>query len=368
MKTSTSGWFWIAAMALVLLLPASPAGAWGPATHLELGMAVLKDLACLAPAIGLLIRRYPLDFLYGNLAADITVGKDLAPYALHCHNWQVARTILELAEEDSTRAFAWGYLAHLAADVVAHNYFVPFKMVQHYHRRRTAHTLWELQVDTWVSEETWSKARTLSTRAFKEHDRHLKRIIVGPLFSFPVNKQIFNSFIMANRMLRYRRAVRAVMRQDLLLEMSDVDEIRRLSLGRMRSLLSYGLEAPELSADPTGHRNLLVARQLHHLLYRRHREGMGVDPEQIERLRKLFRDSVDSTLELPPLDEIVGMPSEKQAGGAKRRWHVPRLSQRKRGGSNAGTKARAVLKSLKRAVKRGPVKAWSRTRRKKKSR
>lgn len=35
---------------------------------------------------------------------------------------------MERAREAPLQAFAWGYLAHLAADVVAHNHFVPLQL------------------------------------------------------------------------------------------------------------------------------------------------------------------------------------------------------------------------------------------------
>ena len=104
---------------LFVLLPAD-AWAWGPAAHLDFGLHLLRDLTLVAPAVAGLLRRFADDFLYGNLAADITIGKNFSPYYLHCHNWQVGLSVLDLAEDDATRSFAWGYLAHLAADIVLH--------------------------------------------------------------------------------------------------------------------------------------------------------------------------------------------------------------------------------------------------------
>lgn len=338
---------------LLVLVGEHPARAWGLATHLDFGLQALKDPLLLAPVVATLLRRFPLDFLYGTLAPDITVGKNLSPYALHCHNWRVARSVLELAERDNLRAFAWGYLAHLAADIVAHNYFVPFKMVQHFHRRRAAHAYWEIRFDTWVGEETWQVARTLSTRAFKEHDEHLRNIIVGPLFSFPVNKQIFNSLMLANRLLRRKRALRAVQRNaSMVLDAGEVEECRRLSLERMRALLRDGPEAEILQADPTGHRNLLIARQLHRYLQRRHRQGRHLDRRLVERLyRPLFRASLDVGVVLPAAGELLrafeqepfallgdGAGRSARQGGAgkllllldraRRRWKKPRARRR----------------------------------------
>jgi hypothetical protein len=46
-----------------LALTAEPAAAWGPATHVALGQAVLGSLYILPPAIRLILERHPLHFL-----------------------------------------------------------------------------------------------------------------------------------------------------------------------------------------------------------------------------------------------------------------------------------------------------------------
>ena len=62
----------------VLFLP-SVAFAWGPLTHIYLGNEILA-LGSLIPAGVLeIIRRYRKDFIYGNIMADIVVGKKYLP-------------------------------------------------------------------------------------------------------------------------------------------------------------------------------------------------------------------------------------------------------------------------------------------------
>ena len=54
-----------------------------------------------------------------------SIAKKYAAAGRHCHSWPVGFEILDRARDEPLRAFSLGYLAHLAADVVAHNYFVP---------------------------------------------------------------------------------------------------------------------------------------------------------------------------------------------------------------------------------------------------
>ena len=98
--------------------------AWGGGIHLQLGAQLLADPGLLSGPVSALLAAHPLDFLYGCLAPDITVGKKYTHYLLNCHRWGIGRTLLKNAETDRQRACAYGYLCHLAADTVAHNYYV----------------------------------------------------------------------------------------------------------------------------------------------------------------------------------------------------------------------------------------------------
>lgn len=328
-----------AAVCLLLLVP-SPAFAWGPATHLDFSLAVLRDLALLSPAMAALLGRFRDDFLYGSLAADITIGKNLSPYRLHCHNWQVAQPVLDLAPNDAARAFAWGYLSHLAADVVAHNYFVPYKMVEYYQRRGAAHTYWELRFDAQIPRAVWEEGRRLSTRAFTAHDRYLRRMMIGPLFSFPVNKGIFNGVVQLSRLARWRRMVEFhARRTPRVLTGEEFAEARSLSLRRVFDLLILGPEAEVLEGDPTGHRNLLIAAELRQKLRTLRRQGRLLEPDQLGPIfRPLFREAIESKLLLPALTELidpasVDRPDRAPRGllaGARESSRSPRLRERLR--------------------------------------
>jgi len=65
------------------------AHAWTPGTHIYLGESVLANLRLLPPAVADLLRAFPFDFLYGNIAADSSIAKRYAPVGRHCHFWHV---------------------------------------------------------------------------------------------------------------------------------------------------------------------------------------------------------------------------------------------------------------------------------------
>src|SRR5207248_1314490 len=67
-----------AALGLLVVLWPSHAWAWGPLAHLEFSGGALESLDLLSPAMRLLLSNFSSEFLYGSLAADIIVGKNLA--------------------------------------------------------------------------------------------------------------------------------------------------------------------------------------------------------------------------------------------------------------------------------------------------
>ena len=119
----------LAVLLVVIALP-QDAFAWGAGIHLHLGTVALTNLNLLRPAVAAIISAYPNDFLYGCIAADITIGKKFTHYLLHCHRWNMGMKILEEAGPEPQKACAYGYLSHLAADTVAHNYYVPMKTME----------------------------------------------------------------------------------------------------------------------------------------------------------------------------------------------------------------------------------------------
>ncbi len=133
---------------LALVLFPGVAHAWTPGTHIFLGESVLANLHQLPAAVTDLLRAFPYDFLYGNIAADTSIAKKYAPVGRHCHAWHVGQEIFDLAPTDPLRAFGLGYLSHLAADAVAHNFFVPRQLVLTSSTAALGHSYWESRFET----------------------------------------------------------------------------------------------------------------------------------------------------------------------------------------------------------------------------
>jgi len=302
-------WFWmLSAAAIVLLVPAAAWG-WGPFTHLLLARSVVTQPALLPPEIAQLITVFAVDYIYGNLAADFVIAKNLATNVMHAHNWRNGLKLLHGASTPGERAFALGYLSHLAADNVSHNYFVPFKLVQSFADNFSKHTYWEARFD--------GKSRALLTgmdlqlirQRFPENDALHARHIQGTLFDFPINRFLFRGIFRLQSMKRWQHLVELLARHSTLpLADEERHEQIELSLRAIRSFL-HGLEqSPELSVDPRGSRAIAEARRLRlelrrllraSLLGTRHLATVG------ELVRPSFRRAVQGTLVLPRISTLL---------------------------------------------------------------
>jgi hypothetical protein len=296
-----------AAVALVLFWPAH-AYAWGPLAHLEFGEGALANLSLVPAAVRDLLSHCNSEFLYGTLAADMIVGKNLAPYVVHCHNWNVGFQVLDQADSDEERAFAYGFLAHLGADTVAHNYFVPYKTVEAYGRRRCGHAYWELRYEQRLSPDLWKTCRRVSQRAYRRHDAFLRGAIAdSAVLPFALSKRMFEGLLFSARLKRWQQ-MSALMagRRNMPLADEEVAEMRELAVGQIVDVLAHGRAAHCVTADPTGLRNLRLATDMRRRLRRARDRGLTPEraAETLARVRPAFRDAIHGPLHLPHLDEL----------------------------------------------------------------
>jgi hypothetical protein len=183
------------AVLLALVLTPAVAHAWTPGTHIFLGEAIMRSLPLLPGGIAELLAAYPYDFLYGSIAADTSIAKKYAAAGRHCHSWNVGFEIHDNAESEALRAFALGYLAHLAADSVAHNYFVPHQLTITSSTAALGHSYWESRFDMHIGERFSRTAKQLILRDHSHSDEHLDRILSPTIFSTPTNRRIFRGMV-----------------------------------------------------------------------------------------------------------------------------------------------------------------------------
>lgn len=271
--------------------------AWGGGIHLQLGANVLANPGLLPAGLAALLSAHPRDFLYGCIAADIIVGKKFTHYLLHCHRWGIGLKVLKKAENDSQRACAYGYLCHLAADTIAHNYYVPYKMIRSFATVTMKHAYWEMRFETFVDKEIWELAKDVCHTNQQANDKLLRSVLSPTIFSFGTNKRIFNSIMLLSRLEKWQKVMLTLSQNSRYqLSESDRDEYLMLTGAAVFDFMKNPGDSKLLQADPTGEKALAAADALRkslRLLYKNGRMTKAEGFEQVEKLRVTLRNSLD---------------------------------------------------------------------------
>jgi hypothetical protein len=263
--------------AVLLLLPA-PAHAFGPATHVFLGSTLLDMLHLLPPALAELLRAHPQSFLYGSMAADISFAKKYVPAGRHCHFWHVGEEILEVAGNDRLRAVAYGYLSHLAADTIAHNFFVPRQLLLTSSTKALGHGYWEHRLDAQLGEPYGSLARqVVMDYDHSEADNLFDSVLSGTIFSFETNRRIFRGMIRMQDNDRWKAVFDRVLQKSRWdLTTDTIDSYMSRGFDYVVDYLLRRRESLPAQLDPTGDFNLQLAKKVRRLTLREGVQGSGV--------------------------------------------------------------------------------------------
>jgi hypothetical protein len=253
----------VAALVIIALTPAD-ALAWAPGTHILLGEAVLRAADVLLPTgLAALLRAHPYDFLYGSIAADTSFAKRYARVGRHCHHWPVGDEILGRARDERLQAFGYGYLAHLAADVVAHNHFVPHQLAISGAAAGIGHSYWESRFEHHTGERWPRRAREVIELDHGQSDAHLDRILSPTLFSTPTNRRIFRGMVRVNDLESWQRIVTLMAaRSRVSLRDAMVAQHLDLAFVYVVDLLAGGMAATPRKFDPAGDESLREAKRL----------------------------------------------------------------------------------------------------------
>jgi len=247
--------------ALLALFPAH-LFAWTPGTHIYLGQSVLANLGVLPGAVGDFIRAFPFDFLYGNIAADSSIAKKYAPVGRHCHSWLVGQEIYDKARSDALRAFGLGYLCHLAADTIAHNFFVPRQLVLTSSTTGFGHSYWESRMETHLGGRFATTAKEVILLDHRPADTHLDQILAPTIFSVKTNRRLFRGMVHLTESQGWQRAFRIASehsRWDL--PNADVEQYMAVSFDVVMEMLAEADSAAR-RLDPSGQEPLRTAKAM----------------------------------------------------------------------------------------------------------
>ncbi len=286
--------FWIVIL-LAAFAVVDPVFAWGPATHVGLGGTVLQNIGLLPAAIGALLSKHAIAYLYGNIAADIVFAKRLSRVRQFCHHWSTAFNVLGSAQSEHTQAFAYGYLSHLAADTVAHGKFVPRIIQFSGVSINTGHLYWELRADAMQNPQSWTQLRSILSADHDEHHHVLSPHMSDTLLSYGTNRFLFNRLNALTLNRGFRRSVSIMDRWSRwTLPSAMMSGYHSESVDRIISVLSDGDRSPVVREDPNG---TLALRRLRD--ERRERRGTGIMPSRTREVTPSSSDEIATSARRP---------------------------------------------------------------------
>jgi len=254
------------------------AWAWGVGIHIAQGEFILNNLKLFLPTIRELLQIYSLDFLYGCISADIFIGKGSRRRDDHCHNWSIGQKMLSVARTPFEKAFAYGYLSHLAADTLAHNFYIPNQLYMTSTTRKFGHLYWEYRSDVFTEKKHWDLAKDVINSHHSRDDAFITQTVPTRILSFKTKKRIYKATIHIYDLEQWHQTVN-------LISHNSRWEVRREYVEFLKKLSFYlaidFLRNPEtavcLNYDPIGSENIRLAKKRRRLV----RKLNGKSPKDI---------------------------------------------------------------------------------------
>jgi len=229
--------------------------AWGPGNHLEFAHRTYRGRRRLLDrATATLLREERDAFFYGNIAADIINFKGYGGHWNHCHRWTIVADMRAACETAAEEAFVYGYLAHLAADTIAHNHFVPYHLARYARSRGLGHVYWEMRADAFVPETRWGTVTRLKgNRELEALDQLVNRAVPKKALSMRANKLLFNHVLLISERDRWRRGIdRLHALSQAPLEKGFLEIFRSAAVARIRLSFKEGGVEQLAHLDTTG--------------------------------------------------------------------------------------------------------------------
>lgn len=277
----------------VFFCAAEPAWAWGPAVHIGLGSTVLGQLGLLPAAVAALLGKHAIAYLYGNIAADVVFAKRLSRVKQSCHHWSTGFRLVDSAQSEPARAFAYGYLSHLAADTVAHGKYVPHQILVSNSAVNFGHLYWELRADATMEAPTWRTLESVIRQNHAEHHALLAEHMRDTFLSYAANRRLFDVMNALAIRRTFRRSMDVVSRcSRWYLSPALMEGYRQECVDRIHSILTDGSDSALLHEDPNG-TSALMGVYVHRREARRlERRGVSARIRRLEASRALAPQTV----------------------------------------------------------------------------
>ena len=245
--------------------------AWGAGIHIMEGSYVLNHLNLILPWIAEPLRAFPYDYLYGCISADIFIGKGSRRRDDHCHNWSIAMKMLEAADSPSHFSFVYGYLSHLCADIIAHNFYIPNQLYLTSSTKKLGHIYWEYRSDAYIEKKYWKLANRIISGENVENDEFMQNFFKSKMISFQKKKKLYVRTIKLCDLEQWQDMVVLISRNSRWdLSREYILSLYRHSLNLIFDFLNHLDNSVCLNYDPVGSDNIRIAKRKRYVIKRAH--------------------------------------------------------------------------------------------------
>ena len=227
---------------------------WGPGIHLHIADMLLEKCEGVLKNIEFL-KKYRNYFLYGSVAPDITLGKKyIREIEKHCHSWNTGFALLNNSKNDEERAVAYGYLVHLASDIIAHNYYIPKEMLASRGLRGIVHTVLELKADSILFKDTKELLEEVLSVDFSKENEFIKSNISEAVLPFGINRKIFEYSLKGSKSHYFHGALKKVTSYEkwIIDKRKILEEYYETSYALAFDILKNGADSIAVKYDPNG--------------------------------------------------------------------------------------------------------------------
>lgn len=240
---------------LILIVPTS-AFAWGFETHLNIGTTILESTSIQ------IIKSNPAYFLCGNIFPDLfNLFRDFSSFkkSLPTHSWQTVSKLFNNAESEHERAFAYGYSAHLSADVIAHNHLVPQHLTYIGRGRMRSHLLLEMAEESMHRNKYNSKLIQLLTNSHQYGELFLRTMGIEKNW-FMREAQAIKLGVLSQKHLKVHDITRFIKTKAQPGFQEKCEHFRSVALDKAMKSVEVGYDHLE-STDPSGKSNMQEANK-----------------------------------------------------------------------------------------------------------
>ena len=257
----------------IILITSDHAYAWGAGIHIMGGSYILDHLNLVLPQVADILRKYPYDYLYGCISADIFIGKGSRRRDDHCHNWSIAMKMLEIADSPWHFSFAYGYLSHLCADIIAHNFYVPNQLYLTTSTKKFGHIYWEYRSDVHIEKKYWKLAKKIISRQNFHNDEFMKEIFKSKIVPFHTKKRLYTQSIKLGDLERWQDMVSLISRNSRWdIPKNYIRYLQKLSLNLILDFLNHPGNSVCLNYDPVGSDNIKTAKKKRYAIKKAHKK------------------------------------------------------------------------------------------------